>query len=74
MNETELKLRLTVLDDEVKEARLKAANAKSDLQLAVAKRVNFANINCEHPKERRYERSCMGREIDIYCGVCNSAL
>jgi hypothetical protein len=71
---SELKSKLAVLDDEIKEARLKAANAQSDLELAVQKRRNFARINCDHPQDQRYERSCMGREIDIYCGVCDTAL
>jgi hypothetical protein len=74
MEVSKLKARLAELDADIKEARLKAANAQSDLELAVQKRRNFASINCDHPREQRYERSCMGREIDIYCGVCDSAL
>lgn len=74
MNVSELKSKLAALDADIKEARLKAANAQSDLELAVQKRRNFASINCDHPKDQRYERSCMGREIDIYCGVCDTCL
>jgi hypothetical protein len=74
MLETELRLKLAALDEEIKEARLKAENAKADLELVATKRRNFARVNCEHPKEQRYERSCMGREIDIYCGICDTAL
>ena len=74
MNEAELKTRLATLDAEIKEARLIAENAKADLELVVTKRRNFARINCDHPQDQRYERSCMGREIDIYCGICDTAL
>ena len=74
MNESELKSKLEALDAEIKEARLKAANAQSDLELAVQKRRNFARINCEHPREQRYQRSCMGYETDTYCGVCGECL
>jgi hypothetical protein len=74
VNVSDLKSKLAVLDAEIKEARLTAANAQSDLELAVQKRRNFACINCDHPQDQRYERSCMGKEIDIYCGVCDTAL
>lgn len=74
MNETELKTKLAVLDGWISKAQLKVANAQSELELVVSKRRNFARINCSHPKEHRYERSCMGREIDVYCGICNTAL
>lgn len=74
MNESQLKAKLAELDAEIKEARLKAENAQADLQLAVQKRRNFARINCEHPRDQRYERSVMGKEIDIHCGICNEEL
>lgn len=74
MNVSELKSKLAALDADIKEARLKAANAQSELELAVQKRRNFARINCDHPRDQRYERSCMGKEIDIHCVICDTKL
>jgi hypothetical protein len=66
----EVKAELAKQDAEILKLRLARDNAESDLQVAALKRRNFARINCPHPKEQRYERSIMGREIDIECGVC----
>lgn len=69
-----LKAKLAEMDQEIADARLKMENAKADLELVATKRKNFARINCSHPEKDRYERSVMGREIDVYCGICNTAL
>ena len=69
-----LKAKLALLDEDIKVARLARDNANSDLELAVAKRRNFAHINCEHPRELRYQRSVMGQEIDTHCGICHIGL
>jgi hypothetical protein len=70
MNIEELKTKLAEMDAEIKNLRVAKLNAESDLQVAVLKRANYARINCDHPQDQRYERSVMGREIDIHCGVC----
>jgi hypothetical protein len=71
MNYEEIKAALATMDEEIKKLRVAKLNAESDLQVAQLKRTNYARINCDHPKDQRYERSVMGREIDIHCGVCN---
>jgi len=74
MNIDEVKAELERQDAEIKKLRLVMENAKSDLEVAVLRRKNYARINCPHPKEQRYERSVMGREIDLHCGVCGIEL
>ena len=64
-----LKLRLAVLDEDIKATRLARDNANADLELAVAKRRNFASINCDHKQGERYERGY--GEVSIHCGVCD---
>jgi hypothetical protein len=64
-----LKAKLAALDEDIKTARLARDNANSDLELAVAKRRNFASINCDHKQGQRYERGY--GEVDIHCGVCD---
>jgi len=74
MDVAALKLKLVALDEDIKAARLARDNANADLELAVAKRRNFASINCDHPEELRYKRSCMGYETDVHCGICDTQL
>ncbi len=63
-----LKTKLALLDEDIKVSRLARDNANSELELAVAKRRNFASINCDHKQGERYERGYA--EISIHCGVC----
>jgi hypothetical protein len=69
-----LKEKLAQFDADIATKRGEVEDAQLDLKHLAERRKAFAMRNCEHPKEERYERSCMGREIDIYCGVCNTAL
>lgn len=69
MDVVTLKAKLSELDEIIKVARLARDNANSDLELAVAKRRNFASINCDHKQGERYERGY--GEVDIHCGVCD---
>jgi hypothetical protein len=64
-----LKAKLALLDEEIKIARLARDNANADLELAAAKRRNFASINCDHKQGERYERGY--GEVSIHCGVCD---
>jgi hypothetical protein len=74
MTEAELKQKLALMDADIKAMAGQIEDAQLDLRHLVEKRRAFAMRNCSHPKEERYERSCMGREIDVYCGICDSAL
>jgi hypothetical protein len=74
MTEKDLKAKLALMDADIKAMSGQIEDAQLDLRHLVEKRRAFAMRNCSHPKNKRYERSVMGREIDTYCGVCESAL
>ena len=72
MNEADLKAKLAEMDAEIKVKRGEIEDMQLDLRHMAEKRHAFARRNCTH--ERTYQRSCMGREIDTYCEICNEAL
>jgi hypothetical protein len=72
VDEKELKAKLAEMDQLIQDKRADVEDAQLDLKHLVEKRRAFAMRNCKH--ERTYKRSVMGREIDTYCEICDSAL